>query len=176
MFYLICTYTAKKLAQPRRKNSTDASALSARFSISEKDNLSKKAANWGSIWNNSSLVAGAAWESRPYRLSWHFQSPRHRGTAHQNRSWVRWQNTHRCWSWSSCPHSPNPISCTIYVVVIIKRRSALSKYVENFYLRMLWNWITIHNTCWHMHLQSRHLGRPGTLAITWSSLLNGISW
>ena len=109
----------------------------------QRDYLSKKAANWGSIWNNSSLVAGAAWESRPYRLSWHFQSPRHRGTAHQNRSWVRWQNTHRCWSWSSCPHSPNPISCTIYVVVIIKRRSALSKYVENFYLRMLWNWITI---------------------------------
>ena len=34
MFYLICTYTAKKLAQPRRKNSTDASAPSARFSIS----------------------------------------------------------------------------------------------------------------------------------------------
>ena len=35
MFYLICT--AKKLAQPRRKNSTDASAPSARFSISGTD-------------------------------------------------------------------------------------------------------------------------------------------
>ena len=31
---LICAYTAKKIAQPRRKNSTDASAPSARFSIS----------------------------------------------------------------------------------------------------------------------------------------------
>ena len=37
MFYLICTYTAKKLAQPRRKNSTGASAPSARFSISEEN-------------------------------------------------------------------------------------------------------------------------------------------
>ena len=35
MFYLICTYSQKELAQPGRKNSTDASAPSARFSISD---------------------------------------------------------------------------------------------------------------------------------------------
>ena len=45
-------------------------------------------------------------------------SPHRRGTAHQNRSSVRWQNTHRCWSSSSCPHSPNPINCTINLVQI----------------------------------------------------------
>ena len=51
-----------------------------------------------------------------FQLLSHCQSPGHRGTAHQNRSSARWQNTHRCWSLSSCPHSPNPINCAIYLL------------------------------------------------------------
>ena len=62
VFYLICAYTSKKLAQPRRKNSTDASAPSARFSISEKEGwfLSSSAAKPASeiekVHNYSILV------------------------------------------------------------------------------------------------------------------------
>ena len=52
MFYLICTYTAKKLAQPRRKSSTDASAPSARFSISVKGSVSSTSVlNWCAIFH-----------------------------------------------------------------------------------------------------------------------------
>ena len=62
MFYLICAYTSKKISTAKEKNSTDASAPSARFSISEKEGwfLSSSAAKPASeiekVHNYSILV------------------------------------------------------------------------------------------------------------------------